>query len=568
MISQSQRFQALRMRAEKLVAAINTNSLEQTQQDISEVLHELHTYQIELELQNDELVSSQSNLVKMQREYRHLFEFAPVGYLVFNDKGIILDVNVTGLELLQVSRGRCINKPFLIYLRSREKSQFVRHLQTVIETGQRQKCDLCIQRKDGTILHTEIQSLLCTDEEDEEVKIRSAILDISERYHLEEELILEREKALEAASLMNEFLANMSHEIRTPLAGVIGFSEILEEELQDEHKEVAQIIANGGNRLLNTLNSVLDFARLRSKNPKIMLAPTNVSISLTQQCKLLENLALQKNLQFNLNIPEEDIFVLVDTGFLDRIVSNLITNAIKYTEQGSIFVGVETVGEWVEITISDTGIGIAEDFLPLIFEPFRQEQMGDSRSFEGVGLGLSITKRLVDLMEGEISVQSALDEGSTFKVRFLKLDSDLRFYTNEEPTREKKVAESEFSQCSVLVVEDNWETLLLVKRILKPLCEVKAVRTFDEAVKLYQKENFNVALIDVNLGEKRTGTDLLHFLQTLPGAGSFYSIAFTAYALPSDHAHFLAQGFDDYLPKPFTKANLLTVLERAVLSYA
>ncbi len=127
---------------------------------------------------------------------------------------------------------------------------------------------------------------------------------------------------------------------------------------------------------------------------------------------------------------------------------------------------------------------------------------------------------------------------------------------------------NEFSQCKVLVVEDTWETRLLVNRILKPLCEVKAVCSFDEAVKVFQKEHFNVALIDVNLGEKRTGTDLLHYLKALPDAKPFYGIAFTAYALPSDHAHFLAQGFDDYLSKPFTKANLLSVLERAVLSYA
>ena len=379
----------------------------------------------------------------------------------------------------------------------------------------------------------------------------------------------EREKARAATGFMNEFLSNVSHEIRTPLAGVIGFAEVLEEELHsDEHREVAQLIAKGGNRLLDTLNSVLDFARLRVKTQPTSLAPTNVKTCVLHQCKLLAPQAAQRNLNLDVHIGHEDIFALADPILLERIIYNLISNAIKYTEKGRVALSVYTLEDWIEIRVSDTGVGIKEDFLPYVFEPFRQEQTGDARPFEGIGLGLSVTRRLVELMKGEIEVTSKAGAGSTFTVRIRKPKSEAKLQINALPRLENQTDSCPFDRCKILVVEDNWETLYLVKRILKPVCDITAVQSFDEAVKVFQKEDFNIVLIDVNLGEKRTGTDLLHYLRALPETQDFCSIAFTAYSLPADHAHFLSQGFDDYLPKPFTKADLLDTIERASLAYA
>ena len=565
--SQRERFQALRVRAERLVQSIYNQEFEASQQNVSKLLQELQTYQIELELQNEELISAQTKLEESRSEYRHLFEYAPVGYFVFDENGIIIDANTTGLEMLKIRLGQrnLLRKPFLVYLHTDDRKTFVQHIHRVIESGERQSCELKLLRKDKSVFHAEIQSVpIYYKESNEQTRIRSAIIDITLRHNMKQELISEREKALQAAKFMNEFLANMSHEIRTPLAGVIGFAEVLEEELPEEHQEVAKIISSGGNRLLNTLNSVLDFARLQAQSPSILLTPTNIANRVEEQCRLLKPLADQKDLHLGFNATQRDIYALVDTNFLDRIISNLLSNAIKYTEKGSIKVSVNKVGEMVNISVEDTGIGINDNFLPHLFEPFRQEHMGDNRPFEGVGLGLSITKRLIDLMEGEITVESEQNAGTTFTVSFLKLDNDLRFFNNQSPVNTNgKHTITDLSNFNVLVVEDNWETAQLVKRILKKHCSLSIVTNIEDALDAFNANDFNVALIDVNLGEARTGTQLLHKLRKIPDKGPFYGVAFTAYALPSDQANFISQGFDDYLAKPFTKSALMDLLERA-----
>ena len=565
--SQRERFQALRIRAERLVQSIYNQEFEASQQNVSKLLQELQTYQIELELQNEELINAQTKLEESRSEYRHLFEFAPVGYFVFDDNGIIVDANSTGLDLLKIRLGQrnLLKKPFLVYLHTEYRKKFVHHIHRVIESGEHQTCELKLVRKDKSVFHAEMQSVpIYYKDSNEQIRVRSAIMDITLRHEMQQELISEREKALQAAKFMNEFLANMSHEIRTPLAGVIGFAEVLEEELPEEHQEVAKIISSGGNRLLNTLNSVLDFARLQAQSPSILLTPTNIANRVEEQCRLLKPLADQKELHLGFSAADREIYALVDTNFLDRIVSNLLSNAIKYTEEGSIKVIVAKEDDMVNIRVEDTGIGIDEGFLPYLFEPFRQEHMGDNRPFEGVGLGLSITKRLVDLMEGDIFVDSTPSEGTCFTVSFLKLDNDLRFFENDRgPYANGSAKQHDFSNYNVLVVEDNWETAQLVKRILRSYCPLTVVHNIEDAVNAFSEDDFNVALIDVNLGEEKTGTQLLHQLRNISAKDSFYGIAFTAYALPSDQANFISQGFDDYLAKPFTKSALLESLSRA-----
>ena len=565
--SQRERFQALRIRAERLVQSIYNQEFEASQQNVSKLLQELQTYQIELELQNEELINAQTKLEESRSEYRHLFEFAPVGYFVFDENGIIVDANSTGLDLLKIRLGQrnLLRKPFLVYLHGDDRKKFVQHIHRVIESGEHQTCELKLVRKDKSVFYAEMQSVpIYYNDSTKHIRVRSAVIDITMRHEMQQELISEREKALQAAKFMNEFLANMSHEIRTPLAGVIGFAEVLEEELPEEHQEVAKIISSGGNRLLNTLNSVLDFARLQAQSPSILLTPTNIANRVEEQCRLLKPLADQKDLHMGFSATDREIYALVDTNFLDRIISNLLSNAIKYTEEGSIKVLVTKENDMVAIKVEDTGIGIDQGFLPYLFEPFRQEHMGDNRPFEGVGLGLSITKRLVDLMEGEIDIQSTPGEGTCFTVSFLKLDSDLRFFENDRMMYVNGSKEiPDFSDYNVLVVEDNWETAQLVKRILRKYCPLTVVTNIEDAVAAYNKEDYNVALIDVNLGQDKTGTQLLHQLRNIPGKDPFYGIAFTAYALPSDQANFISQGFDDYLAKPFTKSALLEMLTRA-----
>lgn len=236
-----------------------------------------------------------------------------------------------------------------------------------------------------------------------------------EKYH--EELISERDRAEEMARLKTAFLTNMTHEIRTPLSGIIGFAQVLHEELEDERQEFAGHIQTAGKRLMTTINSVLDLSRLQADKASLHMAPLNASSVVTNTLTVLNPLAQNKDLDLEIDVPEELIATL-DEKALETVVNNLVGNAFKFTENGFVRVGLRPRGADLELSVSDSGIGISPDFIPMLFDEFRQEHMGADRPAEGSGLGLAITARIVEKMNGRIVVESEQGSGSTFTVIF------------------------------------------------------------------------------------------------------------------------------------------------------
>ena len=225
-----------------------------------------------------------------------------------------------------------------------------------------------------------------------------------------------REEAEAAARLKSAILANMSHEIRTPLTAIIGFADVLVDESPAHLRDHAETIRAGGTRLLDTLNSVLDLARLDSENHALVAEPFDAVGSVRQSVSLLAPLAHQKGLTLHLEADTPTVHVRQSSSGLDRIVTNLVGNAIKFTEHGEIRVSVHSADTYFAIRVRDTGIGIDESFLRDLFEPFKQESEGHARSHEGTGLGLAITKRLAERMGGDIRVWSRKSQGSLFEV--------------------------------------------------------------------------------------------------------------------------------------------------------
>ncbi len=249
-------------------------------------------------------------------------------------------------------------------------------------------------------------------------QILSLARDVSARRDYERGLIEAREQAEEAARSKSAFLANMSHEIRTPLTAVIGFAELLQEEVGEEHHDLTGAIMTGGRRLLTTLNSVLDVASLDARRHTLRPAPMDVRAEVVEAVSLLRPLALQRGLTVEVTGRPDSVPAVLDAGALDRIVTNLVGNAIKFTEHGGVTVEVGVRDAAAVVRVRDTGVGIPEAFLPDLFTEFRQQSEGFGRSHEGTGLGLAITRRLVDLMGGEIRVWSRVGEGTLFEVTF------------------------------------------------------------------------------------------------------------------------------------------------------
>jgi len=237
------------------------------------------------------------------------------------------------------------------------------------------------------------------------------------------ELLHAKNKAEESDRMKSNFLANMSHEIRTPLTSIIGTADLLVEETDGESKELVEMIYKGGNRLMNTLNSVLDLAQLEGSSMRLNQCNLDMLEETEAVVALLKNMADKKGLTLSVKSEGEGSFIAnLDRAAFDRILQNLIGNALKFTERGRVDVTVSSQGESVRVLVKDTGIGISEGYLPKIFDQFSQESSGEGRSFEGNGLGLALTKGLVSMMNGSITVESEMGKGSSFSVEFPKAE--------------------------------------------------------------------------------------------------------------------------------------------------
>ncbi len=233
-----------------------------------------------------------------------------------------------------------------------------------------------------------------------------------------EELEKTNEALTEANKVKDRFLANMSHELRTPLIGILGYAAMLVENLgKTENGEMAQGIKRSGDRLLRTLNLLLNFSSIGSEQFEISISNKDIIEDLKSVFNMFQGAALEKKLEFSLRILDDDLTGKVDSGVLTIILENLIHNAVKFTKSGSIAIIAGKEGsDKVFVKVKDTGIGIDKKYFNKIFEEFRQVSEGTNREFQGTGLGLAIVKKYVGMLNGEINVQSTLGEGSTFTI--------------------------------------------------------------------------------------------------------------------------------------------------------
>ncbi|PEN14252.1 hypothetical protein CRI94_04225 [Longibacter salinarum] len=307
-----------------------------------------------------------------------------------------------------------------------------------------------LKGKNGQSVWFETLTRPVEDDEGRVVKLLTTSRDVTERKSFEERLIRAKEYAERMNRLKSAFLANMSHEIRTPLTNVIGFADVLAQEVPDSQRSLVLHIQKGGRRLLQTLNSVLDHAQLESETVRIRPSRVDICELVADAVSFFRPHAEQNGVSLSVRVPKDEVFVYTDAAALERVVNNLISNALKFTPEGSVVVEVSVgtedrpealsaatdgarslqrsrrygvaVGRTdaehlpVEILVRDTGVGIDQDFLPNLFVPFEQESTGLRRSFEGTGLGLSISARLVEMLGGVIAVDTEKGSGSTFRV--------------------------------------------------------------------------------------------------------------------------------------------------------
>jgi len=386
--------------------------------------------------------------------------------------------------------------------------------------------------------------------------------DVTDKKLAEQKLIAAKEKAEESDRLKSAFLANMSHEIRTPMSGIIGFLNLLNEpDLSDENKSAyINIVTQSGLRLLDTINDIIEISRIESGGLQVNMSPVNVSELMGYYNGFFRQQTTQKGLDYiiNNNLPADIRYFKTDRKKLDSIISNLIKNAIKFTPSGNVEFGCHLEEQNIVFYVKDSGVGIPDERLNFIFERFVQGDLSTSRPHEGSGLGLAIVKAYIEMLGGNIMVQSKLGIGTTFtfSISYFPVE-EVRIKIADRVSREDVLRRGS----RVLVAEDDYASYLYIQKALTGEGIVFLRTTNGEDTVKIARENpdISVILMDIKM-PGMTGLEatrrIREFNQKVP------IIAQTAYSLSGDREMAIEAGCNDYISKPINRKELQNLVKK------
>jgi PAS domain S-box-containing protein len=490
------------------------------------------------------------------------------GILITDDYGAIEYVNQKLIETTGYSRAELIGENPRIFNSGMQTREFYAHLWKTIRDGREWHGEIFNRKKSGDTYWERNHISSIKNDKGEITHFIAIKEDISELKKIEEELISAKEKAEEADMLKSTLLANMSHEFRTPLNGILGFTEILKEEILDQaYNKMLEKIAKSGKRLMNTLNSVLLISQLANDDFFVQHEPIDMNNICQKILAEHGKSAHEKNLVFEYSIVHNQKLIYSDEDILLKAISCMVENAVKYTTTGTVKLEFEVKShqnksDALYITVQDTGIGISTQDMEVIFKEFKQISEGYRREYEGLGLGLSIARKMVTLLHGEILVNSMPGVGSTFTI-IIPLNPEEILDIPPQPADGtiKKIPSSKVAQPRILFVEDNMMNVEVVQFFLMQDWEFHFANDSAQAIATAKQFQFDLLLLDINLSGGLDGISVLKAIRSLTGYQDIPAIAVTGYASSSDKHHFLSEGFNAFLPKPFNKEELLKCIK-------
>jgi hypothetical protein len=465
--------------------------------------------------------------------------------------GNILHVNDRFCEISGYRREELMGQNHRMVKSSTHPPEFYRELWRTIGAGQTWHGEVCNQRNSGELYWVDATIVPFLDDQGKPTQYISIRTDITSLKRSEAALVQARESAERANHAKSAFLSSMSHELRTPMNAILGFSQMLEYDsaLNADQLDNVHEILKGGRHLLALINEVLDLAKIESGRIDLSLEPVDLAC-LAEDCRqLIQPLAAVRQIALRLEVPPETT-VRADRTRLKQVLLNLLSNAIKYNrEGGEIHLGVlDANSEHLRITVTDSGAGIAPERMAELFQPFSR-LVGDNSEIEGTGIGLTITRQLVELMGGQVGVDSQIGVGSVF---WIELPIDVSSALDASQVMGAAAPpDASVQQYRVLCIDDNPVNLKLIAQMLGLRQHIHLVTAHapDLGIDLALAHRPDLILLDINM-PGMDGYQVLKVIKADARLKSVPVIAVTANAMPRDIERGLTAGFIDYLTKP------------------